>query len=263
MTNQIRNEKLIPNFKTTMIKRCLPKKFKQSVRNTIDLVNFYRSINELKKISRPEDLSTELIRKLANSWGNTGWSLSEQAIKDTVVTSFSVGGPILECGSGISTIILGVLHRNNSEIDIWSLEHEYNWYSKVNTWLKRLKLNNVNLIKTSLVQSDNYDWYDISDLFLPGDFKLIICDGPPGSTRGGRSGAIPEMKEYLNAEFTIFLDDTCRLTESRLINKWSNLDWISFSKIRTEEDFSVITASKKQEDPIAPFTQDSKVKLYA
>ncbi len=258
--NLNRTEQLLSNSKVSIIKKCLPKKLKQSARNTIDLINFYRSINELKKISNPDDLSIDLIHRLSVSWGNTGWSLSEQAVKDIVNLSFSVNGSILECGSGLSTIILSVLHRNNSDIVIWSLEHDQKWHSKVNIWLKKLNLTNVKLIESPLIKYNSYDWYDISDLLLPTDLNLIICDGPPGSTRGGRFGAMPVLKEYLNTEFVIFLDDTCRLTENSLMNKWSELPWTSFSNIRTEKDYSVIIALKHQN---ATSTPSSKKKSAA
>jgi len=41
-----------------------------------------------------------------------------------------------------------------------------------------------------LVDHGDFDWYDVEAVNLPNRIGLVVCDGPKGTTRGGRwSGA--------------------------------------------------------------------------
>ncbi len=55
---------------------------------------------------------------------------------------------------------------------------------------------------------------------LPNDFSLVVCDGPPGVTRGGRSGMLPRMRTKLADKVSIFVDDTNREAEGALVKRW-------------------------------------------
>jgi hypothetical protein len=49
---------------------------------------------------------------------------------------------------------------------------------------------------------------------------MVICDGPPGGTKGGRYGLIPIMSERLATGCTILLDDVVRESERAIANRW-------------------------------------------
>lgn len=55
---------------------------------------------------------------------------------------------------------------------------------------------------------------------MPDRFTLVICDGPPGSIRGGRYGLVPIMKERLKPGCVILLDDAAREQEQTIAGKW-------------------------------------------
>ena len=55
---------------------------------------------------------------------------------------------------------------------------------------------------------------------LPDGIALVICDGPPSSTAGGRYGLVPVMKASLNTSCRILLDDTHRRKEREIIQHW-------------------------------------------
>jgi hypothetical protein len=224
------------------IKQFVPKKLKKIARNAHKKLSLQFAIYKLKKLHSHENITESIVQQLSYGWNNSGWSLSNKAMLNMIKASYSANGTILECGSGLSTLVLGLLHRNNKEINIYALEHNAVWLSKVNKWREKLQLNNITLLHTEIIPYQNYDWYDISNITLPKNINFIICDGPPGTTRGGRYGLIPTIKNYIGDHCTIFLDDTCRLTEKRLIQKWSELDWISFTNIKEESDHSVFSS---------------------
>jgi hypothetical protein len=55
---------------------------------------------------------------------------------------------------------------------------------------------------------------------MPDEFSLVVCDGPPGSTKGGRYGLLPVLGGRLPPGSTILLDDAGRPGELELIKRW-------------------------------------------
>jgi hypothetical protein len=51
-------------------------------------------------------------------------------------------------------------------------------------------------------------------------FALVVCDGPPGSTKGGRFGLVPIMRERLEPGCVILLDDASREQELAIARRW-------------------------------------------
>ena len=55
---------------------------------------------------------------------------------------------------------------------------------------------------------------------MPDKFGLVICDGPPGNTIGGRYGLIPVMRTRLSKGTLILLDDASRPDEQNIAERW-------------------------------------------
>jgi hypothetical protein len=54
-------------------------------------------------------------------------------------------------------------------------------------------------------------------------FDLVLCDGPPSKTRGGRYGLIPIMHSRMRRSAKVFVDDTGRTDEVAIIQRWKHL----------------------------------------
>ena len=90
-------------------------------------------------------------------------------------------------------------------------------------------------MQTLLKRYNDFDWYDITDVPLPENFSLVLCDGPPGTTFGGRYGLIPIMAGRLSKSI-ILLDDFNRIEEKSIVSKWSGA--LNFSVKPTGKDDS-------------------------
>lgn len=167
------------------------------------------------KLLNPEMPSSAILRWLHNGWSNEGWS-GDLAYLEAVWRETLNARRVLECGSGLSTILLGrIADRTGAEI--WSLEHLSEWQRKVNDVLANNKLPN-RVTYAPLRSYGTYEWYTLpSD--LPSDFDLVICDGPPSATRGGRYGLLPVCADRItNAK--ILLDDVERPEEQAILRDW-------------------------------------------
>jgi hypothetical protein len=86
--------------------------------------------------------------------------------------------------------------------------------------LDRLGFGHVRVLHAPLKAYAGFHWYEMAADLLPDDIDLVICDGPPGNTPGGRFGLMPVVGPRLARQCVILLDDTHRRSERRLIAFW-------------------------------------------
>lgn len=152
-------------------------------------------------------------------WGNEKWAAEEQYLAAVVRSAERTRGSILECGSGLTTLLMGAV-ATRTGVRLHSLEHTADWHDRVTRSIRDFGMRNVAVHLAPLRDFGEYDWYDAPLSVLPNDFALVVCDGPPASTRGGRSGMMPMMSGKLAPECEILLDDLVRPAEQELVQRW-------------------------------------------
>jgi len=75
-------------------------------------------------------------------------------------------------------------------------------------------------------------------------FSLVVCDGPPGTTRGGRYGFLPVMLPYLSSKCTILLDDVEREGEQKTLLLWKEENRFSYKTFGGDRKFSEISLAR-------------------
>jgi hypothetical protein len=90
----------------------------------------------------------------------------------------------------------------------------------VQKYLNRYKLDSVVLYTKPLKDYGDFCWYDAPLESMPDSFSLVVCDGPPGGTKGGRYGLVPIMRERLQPGCVILLDDAGREQELAIARRW-------------------------------------------
>ena len=69
---------------------------------------------------------------------------------------------ILECGSGLSTLLLGAVARKAGVRD-WALEHSPDWRQRVCAAIQKYGLSeDVTVIDTPIQPYGDYDWYTVA-----------------------------------------------------------------------------------------------------
>lgn len=202
------------------IKRIIPKYIKKHLREAHRRYVFDRSIKEfaaLKKGSLPQ---SGLLSNLVYGWGNEGYSAETEYLSSLTERALNARGPILECGSGLSTVLLGLIAKRTGN-PVWTLEHHPEWAERVQSVVTGLGLDSVQLCVAPLRNFQEFDWYDVPLEKMPANFQLVICDGPPGDTRGGRYGMLRVMHDFLSPGCTILLDDAAREDERATLDKWA------------------------------------------
>lgn len=159
--------------------------------------------------------------RIIYGWSNEGWSAKPALISYLLNEYRDFEGTMVECGSGLSTLLLQMIALRTGA-QILSLEHNLEWHELMNRRLAARNLATTSLIYAPLREYGDYDWYD--DRAVLSECKsidVVLCDGPPNSTRGGRYGAMPRMAHLLNDNAAIIVDDAQRSEEAQMIRRWS------------------------------------------
>lgn len=162
------------------------------------------SLEGLKKIaSRTEDDDTYM--ELMLEWGNIPWAAQPDFVKASVMCARQVSGPILEMGSGISTLAMA---SANPDVTVHALEHDGVWASKIRRDIDRLGIKNVELHFCPLKDYPNGNWYDPPELPWK-EFQMVLCDGPPREG-ANRNILFETMEKHGCKPRVILVDDAHR-----------------------------------------------------
>lgn len=161
-----------------------------------------------------------VLADLVRGWGNERWSAWSEYLAACIRHALATPGPILECGSGLSTLVLGTIAQRRG-IGHWALEHTPEWATRVQAGLDRYGLDSVLPPAKPLRDHGAFCWYDVDTAALPAAFALVVCDGPPGATRGGRYGLVPVLGSRLGPGCVILLDDAHRAEERDIAQRWA------------------------------------------
>ncbi len=156
----------------------------------------------------------------------------------------------IEFGGGISTVYLAKLAKvNNIDLKITTIDHDKDWLAILNSILKNEKVSSfVNLIHGSMALSElslnDLKWYDnqiVSKKIGNAKFDQVIVDGPLAYKRDlelSRYPALPFLENRLMDKNAVFLDDTNRHGEKKIMKLWEKRFSRSFIKLNSSSSVS-------------------------
>lgn len=203
------------------MKKWVPKPIKRVVRKLVDEYQLKSAIGAIARLPISETPSRQLLADLIAGWSNPGFAADIDYVEELASRATTTTGPILECGTGLTTILLGLVAGRRG-IEVWSLENSEEWHHKISNTLAHHEIKDVRISFAPLRDYEGFSWYDPSLLELPKEFSLVVCDGPPGTTKGGRYGLLPVLGNRLSAGSVILLDDAERPGEIESLNRWKS-----------------------------------------
>ena len=148
-------------------------------------------------------------------YGNLPWTAREDYIFNLIKFETKVDNSIIELGSGLTTLILSTIIKSKKK-NFLAVENNYEFFLNTQKYLKKFKLDESNLRYIPLKDYGDFEWYDISKSNISNQLDLIICDGPPSTTKGGRLGII-KILNLLSVGGFIIIDDANRKGEQKVI----------------------------------------------
>jgi Methyltransferase domain len=186
---------------------------KAAVRNLGSLARFTLAMRRFQlRLSSDRRVSLSAV---LDAWGNAGFVADPSYLGAVVQHAQAAPGAILECGSGLTTLLLASIAPERTS----SLEHLEIWRRHVRTRLWWAG-GGASILRAPLRSYGSFEWYGIpSD--LPRQFSLVVCDGPPAGTLGGRYGLLPVMGDRLCEGAIILLHDAERDGERAVLDRWA------------------------------------------
>lgn len=231
------------------------------VRNLVDKIRrpsvFKRTMRDLRRIlSQEVKPSRDVWLDLIYGWGNEAWSAEPEYLTALWEYAEKADGPILECGSGLSTFVLGLVADKKSN-QVWSLEHLRDWADKAQASLESCRIGSVRLCVVGLRDYGPYSWYELPKSQMPSDFSMVVCDGPPEDVPGGRYGLLPVMKSRLKPGCVILLDDVQRPSENAILSRWAaelgvnpTISQPYRTTYKTDHQFAILTVPSSGESTV-------------
>ena len=135
-------------------------------------------------------------------------------------------GNILECGSGVSSLIISYLIHDKDWGNLISFEHDKEFADRTNELLKSHVVSGKTIIYSNnlinyTIENEDWKWYDISLLNPDIKFDVIIIDGPPAFIHPkSRYPSLFLLDKYLNKGGIILLDDCLREDDNNIVKQW-------------------------------------------
>jgi predicted O-methyltransferase YrrM len=149
---------------------------------------------------------------------------------------------VVECSSGVSTIVLARCMQKNGSGHVYSLEHDPIYAVRTRDHLVRLGLAEWATVidaplEEQVIDQGVHRWYAKDK--LPGHLTIdmLIIDGPPADTQSlARYPAGPVLFPRLSENGRVYLDDADRQDEREIVARWlARFAMLQHANIPTEK----------------------------
>jgi hypothetical protein len=159
---------------------------------------FIRAVADL----RAGNVNRETFERLVAHHGSQ-WPLRPAVMQQAYITAQMAQGDVLETGSGLSTLVLG-LALAGTDRTVHSLEHDILYWQTTSKMLTDLAVPNVVLHYAPLVPKADGVAYGVEAL---PDVGMALLDGPP--CRYGREGIVKALAPFIQ-DAMLVVDDAQR-----------------------------------------------------
>lgn len=150
---------------------------------------------------------------------------------------------IVECGSGVSSILLGYAVQKLGSGRIVALEHDKNFADESLRRLREHGLEDVVEVRYAPLapwRRDGEDrewlWYDVEAIKDLDGIGLVFVDGPPGDLGPlARYPAVPALLPHAADDVVFALDDANRPDEWAVSSRWTE-ELAGFERLRLRKD---------------------------
>ncbi|MCK5001965.1 MAG: class I SAM-dependent methyltransferase [Gammaproteobacteria bacterium] len=157
---------------------------------------------------------------------------------------------IVECSSGLTTLVLAQCCQFNQKGCVISLENGEDYAEKTCQQLKEFGLEDyaqvIHAPLEKVALSDNeYDWYSLKTL-PEVSIDMLVIDGPPGFIqKNSRYPALPLLLDRFSKQTKVFLDDAARDDEKELVAHWQDeFSGVEHEYLEFERGCSVLDIKK-------------------
>ena len=156
---------------------------------------------------------------------------------------------IVECSSGLTTLVLARCCQLNGMGKVISLENGEDYVEKTRQQLQDFGLEDyaqvIHAPLEKIILDQDYDWYSLKSL-PEVSIDMLVIDGPPGFIqKNSRYPALPLLFDKFSAQSKVFLDDAAREDEKELVAQWqTEYSGVDHKYLEFERGCSVLEVKK-------------------
>lgn len=181
------------------------------------------------------------------------WSAAPDFLKLIVEHALAAKpATILECSSGLTSLVLARCCQLNGGGEVHSLENGKPYAKRSRAEIDRYGLSTfARVIDAPLMKQviggEAYQWYSLEEMAV-SSIDMLVIDGPPGFIqKHSRYPALPLLFEKLSDRAVIFLDDAARDDERVLVELWlAEYPELTHHYINNERGCSLLTLNRAQ-----------------
>jgi predicted O-methyltransferase YrrM len=134
---------------------------------------------------------------------------------------------VVECGSGVSTLLTANAFERRGAGHLISLENDPMYAAYTRDQLDLAGLGHrvdvvVAPLKEQTIAGESVRWYDLDAIDYDGPIDLLVVDGPPSIGPLSRWPALPAFWNQLSERAVVLMDDGRRLDERAIAFRWSD-----------------------------------------
>lgn len=167
-------------------------------------------------------------------------------------------GSIVECSSGLTTLMLARCCQINDHGKVYSLENGQEYAANTRSYFERYGLDDYATVidaplEKMTINGDEFLWYSTGGIsthipaqIQPSGIDMLVIDGPPGFIQtNSRYPALPQLFGLLADGCSIFMDDAAREDEKRIVALWlAEFPGLEHQYIDTERGCSILTLNR-------------------
>ena len=188
------------------------------------LARHYQFDRVMRRVLDAKDdaILRQLVPELYAHWGDPPSQSAEAFIQSCITHASNCAGHVLQCGTSLATLFLGVVCARNeeSQTHLWCLEHDSHWANLIRSWLSEYGIVNTHVVVARPQLYDGYIWYAIDTKQLPKNFGLALCEGGNATPRGV-IGLVEKMGDKLSSESVILAKNVLRTKDHEYLSQWA------------------------------------------
>lgn len=147
---------------------------------------------------------------------NNSHAALEEMLAACIDAARRADGPIIETGSGLTTILMAAAAPDQQ---VYCIEHHGFYAARLKQWAAEAELDNIVLVTAELKDG----WYDLSEADraqMPGHYAVALNDGPPRSAENSRA---PFYQHLAPISDVLLVDDVDDDETLVTLHEWARL----------------------------------------
>jgi hypothetical protein len=171
------------------------------------------------RASAPGPLPDILVSEICETWGDAQLNGADGFLSACLDVASRTTGPILQCGAGLSTLLLG-LAAERSGVHLWTLEHQSHAANSARSWLHQYEVANAHVISAPADLMEDCVGYVVDAARLPSNLGLVICEGSSAVPASARS-MLTRIGDRLDPNSVVLVHHVKRRRDADFLVQWA------------------------------------------